>query len=102
MLIDDLNYLSKQYKSIAIITKTADDSIKIYNLLKNEIEITLIDKEISDFSRNMVIITSYIAKGLEFDAVITYSDKLNKFVNDKYLYYVACTRAQHELIIYNE
>ena len=51
----------------------------------------------------MVIIPSYIAKGLEFDSVIIYTDKDNSYKeSEKFLYYVACTRAQHELIIYNQ
>ena len=45
----------------------------------------------------------YMAKGLEFDSVIIYTDKDNKYTNDeKYLYYVAITRAQHKLIVYNQ
>lgn len=102
MLVDDLNYLNKSYKSVAIITKTTVDAKKLHDILKDKINITLIDREISDFNRELVIIPSYIAKGLEFDAVIVYSNKQDKFINDKYLYYVACTRSQHELIIYNE
>ena len=43
-----------------------------------------------------------MAKGLEFDAVIVYINPNNRYNdNEKNLYYVACTRAQHELIIYN-
>lgn len=43
-----------------------------------------------------------MAKGLEFDSVIVYN-KINNIYkeNEKYLYYVACSRAQYELIIYN-
>lgn len=44
-----------------------------------------------------------MAKGLEFDSVIIYTDKDNKYTNDeKHLYYVAITRAQHKLIVYNQ
>ena len=48
---------------------------------------------------NMGFYTTYEAKGLEFDAVIvidTYSDHENE------LLYTACTRAQHQLIVYRE
>lgn len=48
---------------------------------------------------NMGFYTTYEAKGLEFDAVIvidTYSDYENE------LLYTACTRAQHQLIVYRE
>ena len=40
---------------------------------------------------------AYASKGLEFDSVII----INNFDSDKYLYYVAVTRSQHELIIFN-
>ena len=44
-----------------------------------------------------------MAKGLEFDNVIIYTDKFNKYTDEeKYLYYVAITRAQHRLIVYNQ
>ena len=44
---------------------------------------------------------AYLAKGLEFDSVIVYQDKLNYFTKEeKKLYYVSVTRAQHELYIY--
>ena len=52
--------------------------------------------------RDLVVVPSYVAKGLEFDSVIIYTDEDNKYQEkDKYLFYVACTRAQHNLIIYN-
>ena len=40
---------------------------------------------------------AYYAKGLEFDSVII----INNFKNEKYLFYVAITRSQHELIVFN-
>lgn len=55
------------------------------------------------YKRDLIILPSYIAKGLEFDAVIIYTDHDNFYTNEeKYLFYVACTRAQHQLIIYNQ
>ena len=49
-----------------------------------------------------VIIPSYTAKGLEFDSVIIYTEPSNYYrQSERYLYYVACTRCQHELYIYN-
>lgn len=74
---------------------------KIYNLLKDDTDINLID-DFAHIKRDLVVVPSYIAKGLEFDSVIVYTDIDNKYnEEDKYLYYVACTRAQHNLIIYN-
>ena len=49
-----------------------------------------------------MIVPSYVAKGLEFDSVIVYTKPNNRYKeNEKYLFYVACSRAQHQLIVYN-
>ena len=51
---------------------------------------------------NLIIVPSFLAKGLEFDSVIIYNERDNCYYDDeKYLYYVAVTRAMHELIVYN-
>lgn len=99
--IKDINNLKDKSKSIAIITKDDKEAEKIYELLKDDTDILLID-DFSHIKRDLVVVPSYIAKGLEFDSVIIYTDIDNKYgEKDKYLYYVACTRAQHNLIIYN-
>ncbi|MGN1342731.1 MAG: HelD family protein [Bacilli bacterium] len=98
--LKDINNLKSVSKSIAIITKDDTSAEKIYNLLKDSIDIFLIDGY-SHIKRDLVIVPSYIAKGLEFDSVIIYTDKESNYQEkDKYLYYVACTRAQHNLLIY--
>ena len=99
--INDINNLKEISKSIAIITKDDSEAEEIYNMIKDEVEVSLIDG-FSHIKRDLVIMPSYVAKGLEFDSVISYNKENNKYKNeDKYLYYVTCTRAQHNLIIYN-
>ena len=67
-----------------------------------KLEISLIDQDSTKFKRNLVIIPAYTSKGLEFDSVIIYNDRNNSYKkNERNLLYVACTRCQHELIIYN-
>ena len=102
-LLKDINLLKKEYFSVAIITKDDSESEKVYELLKNDVkDINILNSNTKNFNKKMVIIPSYIAKGLEFDSVIIYTEKENSYKQDeKYLYYVACTRAQHQLIIYN-
>lgn len=104
LLIEDITKLKKENFTVAIITKTDEEGKTIYNLLKDKIEgINLLTSTTKEFNKKMVIIPSYIAKGLEFDSAIIYTTKENKYKpNEKYLYYVACTRAQHQLIIYNQ
>ena len=98
-----VNEAMKYGKSIGIITKNDEEAIKIYNTLKGTLDITLIDSSSRTFSRKLVVIPVYMAKGLEFDSVIIYTDKNNKYTDkEKYLYYVAITRCQHKLIVYNQ
>ena len=99
--LTDINNLKTISKSIAIITKNDKEAEKVYNMLKDDLDIMLIDG-FGHIKRDLVVVPSYVAKGLEFDSVIIYTDKDNKYQEkDKYLFYVACTRAQHNLIIYN-
>ena len=71
-------------------------------MLKDKIEINILNQDSTKFKRNLLIIPAYTAKGLEFDSVIIYNDRNNSYKKDeRNLLYVACTRCQHELIIYN-
>ena len=103
LLLKDLYDAKKKNYTIAIITKTDEEAEKIYDRIKDcEPKINLVLSSTKEFNKKMIIIPSYMAKGLEFDQTIIYTTKDNKYTEEeKYLYYVACTRAQHQLIIYN-
>ncbi|MBQ3021372.1 MAG: AAA family ATPase [Bacilli bacterium] len=94
LLLKEIDYLKNKYSSLAIITKSIEEAEYLKNIIK---DIEIVDNNTENFNRNLLIIPAYAAKGLEFDSVII----LNNFINEKYLYYVAITRAQHELIIFN-
>lgn len=102
-LKNDINYLKNKYKSLAIITKDMLDAIRLYDLLKDDYkDISLVTNNSSKFNRDLIIIPSYLSKGLEFDSVTSYTSKNNLYTKrEKYLYYVVLTRCQHELIVYN-
>lgn len=101
-LVKDIDRCREYGKSIAIITKNSVECDKIYGLLKDR-GIAKIDNSNNKFNREFVVAPVYMAKGLEFDCVIIYTDKNNKYqLDEKYLYYVAITRAQHKLIVYNQ
>ncbi len=104
LLLKDIKEAKENNFSIAVITKTDEEAEKIYDLLKDEIEdLSLLLSTTKVFKKKMIIIPSYIAKGLEFDETIVYTTRDNKYKQaEKYLYYVACTRAQHQLVIYNQ
>ncbi len=101
-ILKNIQYIYEHgFKNIAIITKNSGETNKLYNkLTKKHIRY--------NFTKNMIkkdcvsIMPSYLAKGLEFDGVIIYNDINNKYnEEEKKLYYVAITRAQHILFIYN-
>ncbi|MBR2832841.1 MAG: AAA family ATPase [Bacilli bacterium] len=91
-------------KKIAIITKNNKQTLDIYNELKEQIEdLSLVDEKVPKGITDVVVLPSYISKGLEFDGVIAYTDDKHHYQEkDKYLFYVVCTRAQHSLTVYNQ
>lgn len=104
LLKKDVDKLIKNSTSVAIITKDDEESEKIFKLLKDFYpKITHITSNSKKFNKGLLVMPSYMSKGLEFDATIVYTEKDNKYKeNEKYLYYVSCTRSQHQLIIYNQ
>lgn len=91
-------------KRIAIITKNNTETLELYDKLKDQLDdINIIQQNAKAGIGNMVILPSYISKGLEFDGVIAYTDEDHEYQEkDKYLFYVVCTRAQHNLTVYNQ
>ena len=102
ILLEDISYLQDNYQSTAVITKDFNEAEKLYNLIKDKLDISLVEASSKGFSKDLIIIPAYVAKGLEFDSVIIYNDRDNSYrKNERNLLYVACTRCQHELIVYN-
>ncbi len=101
-LIKDIKELQSKYKSTALITKDNRQAEAIYNLIKDDLNISLVDATTKSFTKELIIVPAYVSKGLEFDSVIIYNDRNNSYKrNERNLLYVACTRCQHELYIYN-
>ena len=92
---------NKGLTNIAIICKTEEEAKFIHQSL-NIKEILLFTKTSSKFSGGIIVITSYIAKGLEFDAVIIPEVNENNYSSsiDQQILYIACTRALHELYLF--
>lgn len=102
MLLDDINYLRDKYKSVAVITRDSMTASRLFDTLKDTIPISILNSNSEEFNKELVVLPAYLAKGLEFDSVIVFSDSDSKYLkNEKNLLYVACTRAQHELIVYS-
>ena len=91
------------HQSIAVITKTVAESKRAYQLLREQAAVRLIDQETVSYEQGVVIIPAYLAKGVEFDAVLIYnaSSEVYGRDSDRKLFYTACTRAMHELDLYS-
>ena len=92
------------FKKNAIITKNIEEAIYLSNILSKVSSISLVNESKTNESiKGNIIIPSYLSKGLEFDGVIAYTDKDNAYINDeRNLYYVVLTRAQHQLFVCNQ
>lgn len=101
---DLIRLKENNYNKIALITKDKDYAIKLYEgLLKLNVNSQLIISADDLIKNKIIIIPSYLSKGLEFDAVIACNEIENNYdETSSKLYYVVCTRAQHSLKIYNE
>ena len=95
-------YMKKAYVSIAIICKNDEEAKKIYKKLKerNITATNIVDNE-NKYDGGICVITSYLAKGLEFDGVIITDASEEKYSSEKAidmkLLYVAMTSPFHEL-----
>lgn len=92
-------------KSIAVVCRTAEESLHMYNKISQVMEARLIKVDTTEFmAENAVnIIPSYLAKGLEFDAVLVLCADSGDYAaeTERKLFYTCCTRALHRLHIFS-
>lgn len=92
--------------TIAVICKTEKECAEAYDALKTDTgplsRIHRITGETRHFEKGVVVIPFYLAKGVEFDAVIVYDASVQAYggENDRKRLYTACTRAMHELHLF--
>ncbi|MEH7377879.1 RNA polymerase recycling motor HelD [Neobacillus drentensis] len=104
ILEHDIDLLKEEeLNSIAIIGRTDKECLRIHKMLENSnlpIQL-LVEKE--DMKKGcVVILPSYLSKGLEFDAVLilTMEESYREEELDIKLLYVAMTRPMHRLYLY--
>ena len=86
------------------ITNSDLEAKKVYdNLINENVDATHITAKDTEYNGGICVLTSALAKGLEFDAVIINDASSNTYditnKTDMHLLYVALTRALHEQII---
>jgi len=95
-LLED--YEEEKYENIAIITKDMEKLKEISKELKKFTNIIAFTNEDVIYRGGKVIVPSYYAKGLEFDAVILINTKEE---TDNLIKYIMATRALHRLSVVN-
>ena len=90
-------YKSEGYQTIAVICRTEEESKALFEELKEAIPVHLIEKGTISYEKGINVIPSYLAKGIEFDAVILYDCTRYEKESERKLFYTVCTRAMHVL-----
>lgn len=97
-----VEYKEKGFESICLICKTREACKHLFLKLKSKIEVQFITDDSVKSLQGTLILPSYLAKGLEFDAVIICDANAQNYskVGDKNLLYMECTRALHSLSLF--
>ena len=91
-------YQAQGFSSIGLICKTQSNANTLFERLTDKLDIHLVGED-NDDTRGVFVIPIYMAKGLEFDAVLIcdVDDKTYCRTTDRNLLYIAATRALHQL-----
>lgn len=101
-LTTTLKKYQSEHDTTAIIGKTLADSEQLYQLLQKQgVKTTLIRTENQRLVPGTIIVPSFLAKGLEFDAVVVWDANRDKYAHEdeRQLLYTVCSRAMHALTI---
>ena len=94
----------KGFRSIGVLCKTERNADSLFKVLKSEMDLQFIRSESVTDLQGVFIMPLYMAKGLEFDAVILCDANRENYMDedDRNLLYIACTRALHRLTLFCE
>ncbi len=101
-LINKIKEESEKGKTLAVITKNAEQSRRLYKAVKMVVEgIRLCDNKSCELSSAPVIMPLALSKGLEFDSVIIAdAEKCFSADGNERFMYLASTRALHNLTVF--
>ncbi|PRR83390.1 RNA polymerase recycling motor HelD [Clostridium vincentii] len=97
-IIDEVK--NKEKSTVAIITKNSEEALILDKILKKKSKYSfeLIKGKEKEVQKELIIIPSYLTKGLEFDATIIFNPSTETYGDnllDQRLLYVSLTRALH-------
>lgn len=101
--LDLAEFRQKGYRSVGIVTRVKQEANEVYQALKGKPNVHAVLSGEEGFSSGAVVLPAYLAKGLEFDAVIIHDAGGGNYAREeeRLLLYTACTRALHELRVYH-
>lgn len=91
------------YGSVAIL---CDDEASAYEVFRSleDAEIRFLSEQNAGYRGGIAVMSSFLAKGMEFDAVCVVTEKdvaaKKMSASDLSAYYISCTRALHELYVF--
>ncbi|MBU7557276.1 RNA polymerase recycling motor HelD [Weissella paramesenteroides] len=101
-IIEQLASNQAAEETTAIITKTLAEAEVAYAALRDQADVTIIRTENQRLVPGTIIVPAYLAKGLEFDAVIMWNAAAKVYHGDdeRQLVYTIASRAMHQLTIF--
>ena len=102
VILERLHRLKDEgYDSVGIITRTRTEAEALHRALTRDFPLHALLGTEDEFPKGAVVLPVYLAKGLEFDAVILADAGAKHYSldEDRNLLYVACTRALHALTV---
>ncbi|KRL28707.1 DNA helicase [Limosilactobacillus frumenti DSM 13145] len=101
-LLASVDQLSTKYETVAVLTKNADQAKQVYRQLHRQFkkvhQLNVNDTSLPD---GILVLPIYLAKGLEFDAVIAYDVSAANLrgTDEVGMIYTMATRAMHDLVL---
>ena len=91
------------FASIGILTQTKAEAKALHHALHDQFPVQALLGGEDSFPRGAVVLPAYLAKGLEFDAVLIHNVGTGHYSDEseRLLLYTACTRALHVLKLYS-
>lgn len=96
----ELKRNTRDHETTAIIGKNLEDCRHLTQALQADgVAVTLIQSENQRLAPGIIVVPSFLAKGLEFDAVIVWEASQSRYSADdeRQLLYTICSRAMHRL-----
>ncbi|MCD7124274.1 RNA polymerase recycling motor HelD [Limosilactobacillus caviae] len=102
-LLDETRKLASEYETVAILTKNQEQATAVYQFLhRQKIEdLHLLNTDDTELPKGILILPIYLAKGLEFDAVLAADVSAKNLANtdEVGMIYTMASRAMHELVL---